>query len=467
MFRKTLFIAMCVLAACSNSNQSFQEAEKTSSPYFSVNIPEDSEEGQKFAALKRGEAVDVDGDGFAERTLTIDEDGTIHMESITPEGNVYYYKAYYPDRREHSLYDTNKDGLTDIQEDLTFRPEHKRIILTDKDFDGYPEHRRTTIYDHERELKINIEELDDDMDGNYTIIEQWNVDHPSLETLGLPPPTRNIVPKNTSTERLNIKNSSPKIIKTIPCTEEQRKKLEDAYVCSNLRSSRCLSEINKKLSDALWNIHMEKVLGIKDVFVTCGQLDKYSAYANPLEHMSVVIFDPSKKPFRSCGSDDTACRQEEFEDMCSLMLHELLHLTGVPTSSDHDTSQNDQIHACGRYCGFCQPWSHSANVDCAICGGTNEEKYKCGSIEYYEEGNCYASYGVCHAGLACIADACETCQILRVQTCDNISVHEYDFSFHCCSVCPTGCDSSNDFPCYSTPDSQNTCNEKLKHCPSR
>ena len=195
---------------------------------------------------------------------------------------------------------------------------------------------------------------------------------------------------------------------------------------------------------------------------SCALNEKYQAFAFQLGDFYVINFNPDKA-FLQCSTNDSACQQKEAEGQCSLMIHELLHLAGVPSSENHD-DRTDQIYACGRYCGFCQAGPQSANVDCAVCGGTTEEKLQCGRFEEYKEEPCQISYGVCHAGLACIADACETCQTIYINTCDCEPAYGYTNQFYCCAACPESCNASNDFPCDSSIAPVNTCDQPLPMC---
>lgn len=459
IFRKTLFIAMCVLAACSNSNQTSQSTETFSMQEGIQRVFRESGIAQQIEALERGEMVDMDGDGFAEMSLTIDEEGARHLESITPEGNVDFYAVTYPDGSKHMLSDTNNDGSTDVQEDLVVQPQRKRIRLEDKDFDGYPEERRTTTYDYEQSIIVMTEERDDDMDGEYTIINQW---------------TREIFKFDLPKEEAGHQKSYHPKTKSNPstsgdiigkCDSEQGEKLLRALDCFLAKRWTCLEEINKdwnkKLSELMSYLFFQGKLDIR-----CQEHEKYASYSSINEGFYVIGFDPNKA-FEQCADTDIACQQNESDEQCSAMLHEFFHLADLPMAADHDTSQSDQIYACSRYCGFCRPWTHRPNVDCAICGGTVDEKLTCGFIEKYKEEPCYDSFDVCHAGLACISAACETCRILQIQTCDEQPAYEYYDRFYCCAACPQGCDSSNDFPCDSECFYLNTCYESAPHCPNR
>ena len=142
-----------------------------------VSLPEDSEYGKSLNDLVEGKSADLDGDGFAEARLTIDEKGSFYFTSTTPEGNVEFYAEKHRDGSEHLLQDTNKDGKTDVQEDLSFDGDagqrSRRVRLADGDFDGYPEERRTEIIDYDNELMTVIEERDDEGNGNYIVLKQW------------------------------------------------------------------------------------------------------------------------------------------------------------------------------------------------------------------------------------------------------------------------------------------------------
>lgn len=117
--------------------------------------------------------TDMNGDGIPDMQLTTDDDGTMHMENFDADGNLRSYYIKYPDGSSHRLSDTNGDGNTDIQEDYTISP-HRQIILTDRNYDGFPEERRTADFDYDNALMTVTEERDDEGKGNYVIIKKWS-----------------------------------------------------------------------------------------------------------------------------------------------------------------------------------------------------------------------------------------------------------------------------------------------------
>ena len=228
---------------------------------------------QQIEALERGEMVDMDGDGFAEMSLTIDEEGARHLESITPEGNVDFYAVTYPDGSKHMLSDTNNDGSTDVQEDLAVQPQRKRIRLEDKDFDGYPEERRTTTYDYEQSIIVMTEERDDDMDGEYTIINQW---------------TREIFKFDLPKEEAGHQKSYHPKTKSNPstsgdiigkCDSEQGEKLLRAFDCFLAKRWTCLEEINKEWNKILSSLP-SKIFSQGKLDVRCQEHEKYASYSS-------------------------------------------------------------------------------------------------------------------------------------------------------------------------------------------
>ncbi len=142
--------------------------------------------GKLAAEVNRGEPADTDGDGFAETLMTTAADGTIYYEVMNPNGYVRFYWVKYPDGNEHTLSDVNGDGNADYQEDVFVNSEQKtlierRIKQYDRNFDGYPEERKTIEFDRENRLMTVTEERDDEGSGNYIVVERWTRFMPNID----------------------------------------------------------------------------------------------------------------------------------------------------------------------------------------------------------------------------------------------------------------------------------------------
>jgi hypothetical protein len=152
-------------------------------------------------------------------------------------------------------------------------------------------------------------------------------------------------------------------------------------------------------------------------------------------------------------------------DLCTVMLHELLHWRGegLGDQTRHDQGI-DRTYSCGRYCGGCTSRGPSApgpNVDCARCAGTESEKQRCGVKEKDVDMPCPA-YELCHGGLRGNR-ACETCRGLQQQYCDD-SDRSAAPELACCETCPEDFP-HNDLQCTGDQSNIGTCGTKPPECP--
>lgn len=428
--------------------------------------------GKIVAEVNRGEPTDTDGDGFAETLMTTAADGTIYYEVMNPNGYVRFYWVKYPDGNEHTLSDVNGDGNTDYQEDVFVNSEKKtwierRIKQYDRNFDGYPEERKTIEFDRENRLMIVTEERDDEGSGNYIIVNKWTRPLQNLFEERSPESHQNriiIKKKSTSHDAHEgfLVDADATLCGDVGNAKKNMQKIIEALECAFDHGRSCLEETNHDYFDKI-----NKLLNMLRIFpllLECRSLESgYAGYTPGNTLLPVIQIDPSRA-FWGCDSDDADCLQQEEESLCSLLLHELLHNAGETGDKNHDEG-TDQVYACGRYCGFCQEGPFSKNKDCAICAKFGGDPLQCGSIEYVQAGPCSDTYAVCHAGLGCIADACETCRELEIYTCDMEKAEMTFIDHFCCLKCPDNCNASNDFPCKGEmPTPKDTCDQPLPMC---
>ncbi len=184
------FATLCLSTGCEAPAPKEDEGlsgrtEPSSETLITVSTSEMGELGRLLEEVSSGKPTDMDNDGFPETRLTVDEDGAIHYESLTPEGNVQFYSVKYPDGSSHTLSDINGDGNTDYQEDVFVDAEELRILQRikqyDRNFDGYPEERKTIEFDRENQLMIVTEERDDEGSGNYIVVDRWTRFMPNID----------------------------------------------------------------------------------------------------------------------------------------------------------------------------------------------------------------------------------------------------------------------------------------------
>lgn len=168
------FIAIFLVSACSEKSET--EFPSNSETLTAIPISELGEVGERVKQLGSGAPTDLDGDGIPEAQLTRDQSGVVHFETVNLQGNVNRYQVFNPDGSSTTLIDYNNDGQTDaqIEDFVNKKGERSKIVyLNDLNFDGYPEERRTDVYDWDNRLRTVTEERDDEGNGNYIIIKQW------------------------------------------------------------------------------------------------------------------------------------------------------------------------------------------------------------------------------------------------------------------------------------------------------
>lgn len=168
------FIAIFLVSACSEKSET--EFPSNTETLTAIPISELGEVGERVKQLGSGAPTDLDGDGIPEAQLTRDQSGVVHFETVNLQGNVNRYQVFNPDGSSTTLIDYNNDGQTDaqIEDFVNKKGERSKIVyLNDLNFDGYPEERRTDVYDWDNRLRTVTEERDDEGNGNYIIIKQW------------------------------------------------------------------------------------------------------------------------------------------------------------------------------------------------------------------------------------------------------------------------------------------------------
>ena len=173
-FPKMLFVAICLASACSEKS----EQENTAKPEALTAIPisELGKVGERVQQLGSGAPTDLDGDGIPEAQMTRDQEGGIQFETVAADGNVDYIYKRSANGASHTLADVNEDGMTDYQQDSYVDEKGRRskiVYQYDFNFDGYPESRRTDVFDWENKLQRVTEERDDEGNGNYVVVKQW------------------------------------------------------------------------------------------------------------------------------------------------------------------------------------------------------------------------------------------------------------------------------------------------------
>lgn len=423
---------------------------------------------EKLNDLRDGDPVDFDGDGTAETTLVTSPDGsTVWTSDRDGDGVAEYLSTTDADGNSVTEVDADGDGLIEQRIELTLDEDSQtRIILVDRDGDGAPDRRTTTRVERATADRESYTEETLAEDGSWTVVESRELSRTKHAGEGcegmdhFPDEGTDeaVVPDGTSgvTMRTGVGTAGA-------CAFADAQMVRDAVECALDRGMQCLGDTNTSNANGL-----AKALAGKSVMplrIACGNvcsgtIASTRSYDRPWftdSKMNVNMWEFSKL---------------DEEGRCSVMLHELMHWAGNGGKADHNDSSgdgSDDVYSCGRYCGGCSNAGHGApgnsSIDCARCADTKARKEACGTKVELEQGECGGNLeGICHAGLACIAGNCKTCEGPVKRDCDG---NVLEAVAECCAECPSGCDRSNDVPCNGGTESSDTCTPSTPpHCGS-
>ena len=475
-----------------------------------TNIGNDIEEKEyleKAELARSGAPVDFDNDGFAETQASEDENGVLTVKVSNPNNKVYFLSTIYPDGRKHVLYDSNRDGRMDEDEHWTLNP-FQKTGLYDLDFDGYPEKRVIMTADPDGIHGTQRVEFDRDGDGTYVLESEWHGEL-SFRIVTSEEETKDRAPKKNNSKTKNIDMNKAQSLIDVEGCKEHGPKLKKALDCA-LSGMTCLANTNNKIFNEFNSFLVDAVKPHSDQagkFVRSGMIEcekltspstgaetKFSKWAGNMIKIKFNTKIPSPtseeaqiKPegLRNCDTGDSTCLQKEEDELCNMMIHELIHASRGhgDEPADHNNGV-DEIYSCARYCAKCSNAMNGApnspNVDCARCGGTIDEKFTCGFFETMIEKECMENdgNGFCQSVQdgGCVRDQCKTCRYIYENTCEKQNVTDLEMvrftkKFWCCSACPESCGAdarisdkciqSNQF------NLKNTCKEKPPMCPYR
>jgi hypothetical protein len=411
---------------------------------------------ERFSRLRRGEPVDLDGDGRAESSLTMNSDGTRAFSSDQDgEGTPEFVLTVRPDGTS-LLLDKNRDGMSDEETTVTSSDTtQRRVSQVDEDLDGRPDHRYTWVVERAtlaRQQYTAEEDLSES--GTYTPVssltlmttkDQSGDDCEGSD--GFPSDGDEVQPFPGSPTV--ITGSSPGA-----CSGADASSIAQAVDCALTKGALCLANTNTRQYNSLMAAAFGQ--GTMPLDIGCGnscagKLAATRGWSAPWFTNSTLNINPTEwNKLDSAGK-------------CNIMLHELLHWAGDQGSADHNSRSgkgDDEVYSCGRYCGGCSNAGHgspsNSAIDCAKCADTPERKAKCGAKSEFKTGSCNGELaGLCHAGLACVSANCETCGQIEKKSCDDKPL---DTEITCCATCPSNCNRSNDQPCNGAPQLMDTCN---------
>ena len=402
-----------------------------------------------------GLPADYDGDGVAEYITSI-TNGTLHSESDADgDGNPEYMSSRDAAGNGAERIDSDSDGQPEVETTWTVAPPI-RLVLSDTDLDGIVDRRETDTADLTAGTVRVVEESDPEGDGTFVVVADYV--EPSGQRVAAA-----CNPNDGLPSTLNRGGPRFRLIDiVIPyggtggrCSRAQAERLNTALRCAFKQGHDCLARTNAGLAKRLF----DGLVRADNLVIACGNRCPGSD-ASTLSRFLWLDATMNWNPDIIDGATPLSDA-----DLCTVMLHELLHWRGegLGDQTAHDQGI-DRTYSCGRYCGGCTSRGPSApgpNVDCARCAGTENEKRKCGYQEKEVEMSCPA-YELCHGGLRGNR-ACETCRGLQLQHCDGTN-RPTGPELTCCQTCPEDFP-HNDLVCTGDRSDMKTCAEKPPECP--
>lgn len=410
---------------------------------------------------------------------------TILTKDANGDGNPEYLSIYDPATGQVDVsWDNDSNGFAEWKETRT-----KTGKVTEKDTngDGTYDWRQTEEYDFvAKRIKATIAT---DTGSGYTTLGTFstpmrkaacgqrtpgtgtppgNEPPPTCSTTDPPPKGRycvkngkSICISNNGTANDGFDPHNP-MASNGSCSKPHADRLAKAISCAVDRARGCLANTNDAFAQK-----MAETLFTGSLNVFCGTTQN-PAQDKPCNEQGSNT--NSATTDRGGWSGDMSLNGANMDglasddELCSVMLHEMLHWADLPDDGDIHNDGVDKVYACGRYCGGskgCQETARntppgcgvSGSWDCARCAGSAQEKAKCG-YKTKLSNNTDAPWGICHGGLACILGTCDSAKTDDRFTCDGELTSS---TFLCCATCTSGCTDSNDFPCGAAPPPVDKC----------
>jgi hypothetical protein len=404
-----------------------------------------------------GYPADADGDGIFDYQLTRAGGGTVAESDENGDGLAEYRSVRDAAGNETVEIDSDSDGKPETTIDTTVGPPPRRVRLMDTDADGTMDARRTDTFDLAAGTVRVVEESDPEGDGSFVVVSDQVVPIP-LDAGAATCDGSAGFPEETGGEQIRIGGIS------IPvgggggrCDTPHAERLLRALSCALSDGTKCLRNTNAGLHERLFDAVTQEDVLVMACGNPCG--NKYATTTG-----GPGSFRDGHMNFNTTQMDGLTG-----DELCGIMLHEMLHWAGEGFSGDHDHGV-DKTYSCGRYCGRCTAPAGPTppagtptgpNADCARCAGTDAEKRRCGIQKEEVDLGC-PPLDLCHAGLAGNRN-CETCRGLKDKFCDGTAA-PVDAAFRCCQTCPSGFP-TNDKPCVGDGSTPGSCATKPPDCP--
>lgn len=360
------------------------EAEALAEP---LTLPPENTEGwtaeelrhhEMLVRLGRGETVDLDGDGYKESSARWVNGVYTYTEDFNRDGipdEVFDGRTLTVDR--------DGDGVPNKIEVRTIRPNGGRKVVReeDEDGDGFRESRWTVevLTEH---IQREVTERREPPAGPWVVesdvkaaTRKYALDS---DTDAMPPTDRcragftSRFPSQWGTWRgtdgVHILTGADR---RGYCNQAQGAKALKALTCVRRKLTACLGVLNSEVADVVKKF----VRGgpeQRNAVVSCSGDSSCGT--------AIGVSDAGSYPFAAIELTKNVLIYDD-DNVCEVLLHEILHAVNMRVARDHDTKGNDRLYSCARVCSGCAHVSIGAgddHRDCARCAGLPAAKELCG-----------------------------------------------------------------------------------------
>jgi hypothetical protein len=418
----------------------------TTSPDAAPGVAEADEAAyilSQVALVKNHQSADFNHDGQLDCFVSVLAGGTIRVAlDLDQDGTFELVEDTDPSGNRTTNLDPDEDGTINRTITKTIGPPLTTVDVLDSDGDGTMDTRTTMTVTGTNSVHVLVE-TDPQETGTFTKTEEF--DTVSWQSFGQskcppPPPTPPTDPNATPPDQtpygfdwsdkaqftmvrpgFQILTSDPDPNNAgLPCNAAAVETLTDAIDCAVDRMESCLRNANASLYNSMRNAEGGVQIG-------CG---------NHIDPTTVVTTSPDESPPR-ISFNMPSLLADGVDSPCGILMHELMHAGGYPLPAHCD---DDEVYACGFYCDGCP--NGSSNKICTRCMDNADKAVACGYQNEQAPGAPW--FGICHAGLGCIAGPCNDVVAIKKNLCDGTVIASLN---QCCHSCPADCNESNDFPC--------------------
>lgn len=138
----------------------------------------------------------------------------------------------------------------------------------------------------------------------------------------------------------------------------------------------CIEELNPTVARRV-RASMTRGSGKKPLNIGCAIKDPACAGVHVATSVPKGVFASERYPQYQGLNEDSILRATDAQ-LCQYALHEVMHWAGFPGAPAHNDTgfpQDDEVYACGRYCGGCITGPSTTHMaDCNKCADGPERK---------------------------------------------------------------------------------------------